>query len=194
MNEKVLTILVIIFIYIFLFLNKKDVVYVESYTKEKFMVYKCPFQKDKADMLAKILENLITLKNHLVKNMDSKDLIDMKDHIIQLNNNFNEKKTIIYETDPNSDLTSYSVNKGEELSFCLKSKKTGQLHDMNIMMYVAIHELSHIGCPHVGHGTTFQTIFNRFLHEGVKIGLYKKEDYTVNNVEYCGMMVTSSIL
>jgi predicted metal-dependent hydrolase len=192
MNEKVLTILVIIFIYIFLFLHRKDVVYVESYTKEKFMVYKDDMQKDKADMLAKILTNLITLKKYLVENINNMN--DYKDYIMQLNKNFNENKTIIYETDPNSELTSYSVNKGEELSFCLKSKKTGDLHDMNIMMYVAIHELAHIGCPEIGHGMLFQKIFKKFAEEAINIGIYTKDDYSVNNVEYCGMIVTSSIL
>ena len=118
----------------------------------------------------------------------------IEQYINQLGQNFNEDKTVIYETDPDSNLTSYSVNKGEELSFCLKSKKTDNLHDINLMMYVAIHELAHIGCPEIGHGDLFKKIFKFFTEEAIKIGIYKKVNYSELPVEYCGMVLSSSIV
>lgn len=173
-------------------MHKQNVVYIEAYTGEQFMVYIDEDKEEKANMLAKILANLLKLKEHLVTNIDT--MGEFQDSIRQLDNNFNENKTIIYETDPKSDLTSYSVNKGEELSFCLKSKKNQRLHDINLLMYVAIHELAHIGCSEIGHGALFKKIFKKYIEEAIKIGIYKHQDYSINNVEYCGMILSSSII
>ena len=192
MNDIILITLIVIFIYVFLFLHKQNNVYIEAYTGERYMVYEGEDKKEKADMLAKILSNMLKLKKHLVTNLD--EMGEYKKYILQLNKNFNENKTIIYETDPKSDLTSYSVNKGEELSFCLKSKKNNKLHDINLLMYVAIHEMSHIGCPEIGHGYLFKKIFKKFIQEAIDIKIYKYEDYAAHNVEYCGMILSSSIV
>jgi hypothetical protein len=196
MNDFILISLVIIFIYIFLFFNRHNVIYIKAYTGEKFMVYKDEHNIDnnmnKANLLAQILKNLLTLKKYLVTNINM--FPDYKEYIEQLDRNFKENRTVVYETDPASNLTSYSVNKGEELSFCLKSKKNGNLHDINLLMYVAIHEMAHIACPEIGHGNLFKKIFKKFLEVAITINLYRKDDYSVNNVEYCGMMLTSSIV
>lgn len=187
-----LLIMLIIFIYIFLFINRSDAVYIESTTGLKFLVNKDDMKNEKAKLLGDIVENMLKLKNHLVKNKDI--YVEYKESIEQLNENFNENKTVIYETDPNTNLTSYSVNKGEELSFCLKSKKTGDIHDINLLMYVAIHEMAHIGCLEVGHGTLFKKIFRFYCEEAIKIGIYKQTDYNSNPIEYCGMILSSSII
>lgn len=192
MNDTVLIVLVIVFIYIFLFLHRQNVIYIEAYNNTPYLVYKDDTVKEKANMLAKISENLIKLKQWLVANKNNYP--EYATYIDQLDRNFNENKTVIYETDPNSDLTSYSVNKGEELSFCLKSKKTGKLHDDNLLMYVAIHELAHIACPEIGHGELFKKIFRKFAEEAIKCGVYIKEDFNENPTDYCGMVITSSIL
>lgn len=191
MKESILISIIIIIIYIFLFLNNNNVVYVESNSGTKFLIQKDDKNKEKANLLSTIVENMYKLKNHLVKNINN--MSEYKQYINQLNNNFNES-TVIYETDPNTDLTSYSVNKGEEMSFCLKSKKTGELHDINLLMYVAIHEMAHIGCPEIGHGELFKKIFKKFTEEAINIGIYNKIDYNEKPVEYCGMILSSSII
>jgi hypothetical protein len=192
MNETILICIVIIFIYFFLFINRNNFVYVESNTGTKFMVHKDNLKKEKANLLGKIVENMFILKNHMVKNIN--DFNSFEPYIKQLNNNFSESRTVVYETDPQSNLTSYSVNKGEELSFCLKSKKTNQLHDINLLMYVAIHEMSHIACPEIGHGELFKKIFRKLVEEAIKIGIYKKVNFADIPTEYCGMILSSSII
>ena len=57
---------------------------------------------------------------------------------------------IFRESTDDSKFTSYSINKGEEIVFCLRCKKTNQLHNINELMYVAIHEISHVACPEIG--------------------------------------------
>ncbi len=192
MKETILICIVIIFIYFFLFINRKNLVYVEANSGTKFLVHKDNLKNKKANLLSKIVENLFILKNHMVKNIDN--FPSFRPYIEQLNNNLSETKTIIYETDPSSDLTSYSVNKGEEISFCLKSKKTNQLHDINLLMYVAIHELAHVACPEIGHGRLFMKIFKKLAEEAVKINIYNKVNYSDMPVEYCGMILSSSII
>jgi len=192
MNENVLIAMLIIFIYIFLFLNRRNVIYVESNSGMKFLLHKDNMMKDKTELFSVMVENMLKLKNHLVKNKDN--FPQYKGYLIQLEDYFDENRTTIYETDPSSNLTSYSINKGEELSFCLKSKKTGKLHDINLLMYVAIHEMAHIACPEIGHGNLFKKIFRFFCEEAITIGLYKKDNYDTNPVEYCGMILSSSII
>lgn len=192
MNENVLIAMLIIFIYIFLFLNRRNVIYVESNSGMKFLIHKDTMMKDKTELFSIMVENMLKLKNHLVKNKDN--FPEYKKYIEQLRDYFDENRTTIYETEPDSNLTSYSINKGEELSFCLKSKKTGKLHDINLLMYVAIHEMSHIACPDIGHGFLFKKIFRFFCEEAINIRLYRKDNYDMNPVEYCGMILSSSII
>ena len=194
MRESILISIIIIFIYIFLFLNRNNTIYIEANTGTKFLVHKDSSKQEKANLLGQLVQNLYILKKHLLNNINEKEFIGFEEYITQLGENFTENKTIVYETDPESNLTSYSVNKGEELSFCLKSKKTGNLHDINLMMYVAIHELAHIACPEIGHGDLFKKIFKKFTEEAIKIKLYTPVNYSEVPVEYCGMVLSSSIV
>jgi predicted metal-dependent hydrolase len=193
MKETILISTIIIFIYIYYFLNKKNFVSIESNTGTKYMVYNDNLSKDKSNLLSSIVKNMCMLKNYLIKNIESDDLKEYTPYIKQLNKNFNEERTKIYETDPNSDLTSYSVNKGEELSVCLKSKTSGHLHDINLLMYVVIHEMSHFACPEIGHGELFQKIFKKFTEISIKLDIYRYDDYNSKPIEYCGMILSSSV-
>jgi len=192
MKETIFISIVIIFIYFFLFINRNNLIYVESKTGTKFMVQKDNLKKEKADLLGKIVENMFILKNHMVKNINNFPIYEA--YIKQLKNNLSESRTVVYETDPKSNLTSFSVNKGEELSFCLKSKKSNELHDINLLMYVAIHEMAHIACPEIGHGELFKKIFRKLTEEAINIGIYKKVNFSEIPTEYCGMILSSSII
>jgi predicted metal-dependent hydrolase len=158
----------------------------------KFSIYKDFNLSEKQKILSSVIENMLALKEHLIKNKDNFE--EYKEYIEQLDENFSSDKTTIYETEPESNLTSYSVNKGQELSICLKSKKTNKIHDVNLLMYVVIHEMAHMGCPEIGHGDLFKEIFKFFIEQAIKIGIYTYVDYNNNPVEYCGMNLSSSIV
>jgi predicted metal-dependent hydrolase len=192
MHNTIIFSLIIIFLYIFLFLNRNNVIYIESKSGTKFLVNNDSMKEAASDLLSTIVENMFKLKNYLYKFKDNYS--DYEVYIYQLNTNLNEATTIIYETEPNSDLTSYSINKGEELAFCLKSKKTGKLHDINLLMYVALHEMAHIACPETGHGDLFKKIFKFLTERAIEINLYRRVDYNQQPTEYCGMVLSSSIL
>jgi len=54
--------------------------------------------------------------------------------------------------------TSYSVNKGEKVIFCIREKDgqhKNEIINVNTLMFVAIHELAHIMTTSIGHGEDF---------------------------------------
>jgi len=171
--------------------NKLTVIEAED-TGMKLMVYNDKNKKNSASLLSDIIVKMFKLRNNLVK--DKEKYPEFKEYIELLEQNFNNSRTKIYENDPSSELTSFSVNKGEEVAFCLKSKKDGRLHELNLMMYVAIHEMAHMGCPEIGHGDLFKKVFKFLTLRSIEMNLYEKEDYNQNPVEYCGMILSSSIV
>lgn len=174
-------------------MHKNNYITVESHSGSAIKIYNDELNMEKTELLSLVVKKMILLKDYLNENKYSNELKDYKKYIDQLVNNFTSD-TDIHETDPNSDLTSYSVNKGEELSVCLKSKKTRKLHDINLLMYVVIHEMSHFACPEIGHGELFQKIFRKFTNIAIKINLYNYDDYSQKPVEYCGMTLSSNVL
>ena len=88
----------------------------------------------------------------------------------------------------------YSENKGEKIVFCISSKKTNELENYNILMFVALHELGHLMSESIGHTEEFWRNFKFLLQEAVKIGIYIKDDFDKNPVEYCGTNITDTPL
>ena len=98
------------------------------------------------------------------------------------------------ETPQDEKYTSYTINKGEKIVFCLRSKILDNFHDMNTLMYVVIHELGHVGCPEYGHTPLFKKIFKFLLEQSIIINIYKPIDYRLNPQPYCGMIINEYIL
>ena len=184
-------IFILIFIYLYHILNNINIIHLRSIEGMKYTIYNNNIDVKK-EIINNIINNMYLLKNHLINNINN--FPEYTEYIILLDKNFNKNRTYIYETNPTSDLTSYSVNKGEELSICLISKKTGEYHDLNLLMYVVIHEMAHFACPEIGHGLLFQKIFKFLIEEAIKINIYVKQDYQNYPVEYCGMILNSSIV
>ena len=190
-NESILISIIIIFLYILYIIKKNRLTLVET-NNSKFMVYNDENRIKSAKLLATLVDRMYKLRNYLINN--KKKYEEYEEYINLLETNLNTERTTIYENIPDSNLTSYTINKGEELGFCLKSKITGKFHDINLLMYVAIHEMAHIACPEIGHDELFKNIFMFLTIEAINMGLYKKTDYESNNVEYCGMILSSSIV
>ena len=185
-----ISLLIVILYYIYI--HNNNYIFITSTLGNSYVINKDEFQNVKVELLDKIQDNMYKLKEILINNIEKYD--EYKIYILQLDRNFNKKRTQIYETDFNSNLTSYSVNKGEELSICLKSKKTGNFHDINLLMYVVIHEMAHFACPEIGHGSLFKKIFKKLVEVAIENNLYKYDDYNKNPLEYCGMELNSNIL
>lgn len=87
--------------------------------------------------------------------------------------------------------TSYSINKGDELVFCIRDKLNNSIHDINTLMFVAIHELAHIVTDELQHTDKFWNNMKTLLKIAESMNLYVYVDYTMNPVEYCGMVIDS---
>jgi predicted metal-dependent hydrolase len=144
-----------------------------------------------ANLLARIKRNIYDVTDYVYQNKEKYP--NMIPYIEQLNSRI--ANVIIHESSINSKYTSYSVNKGEQLIFCVRTSKTGNsIHDMNLMMYVVLHEMAHVGCPEYGHTPLFKKIFAFLCHRAIEINLYEKIDFREDPSEYCGMTITDSII
>lgn len=100
----------------------------------------------------------------------------------------------IRETSPYSNYTSYSVNKGEELHMCIRSKQSDKFHSINELIYVAIHEIAHIGCPEIGHTKLFFDINVFLLKQAMEFNIYQYINYDTKPMEYCGISLNHTVL
>lgn len=169
-----------------------DVVYVKSdIDGELYLVRDLPDKQYSANALSKIKKNMLTLNSYLVEHKN--EFPNYVKCIDLLNSRI--KNSVLIENGEDNVYTSYSVNKGEQLVFCLRSKRVAnKLHDMNLMMYVVLHEMAHVGCTSIGHTDEFKRIFAFYTQQAIKIGLYEKIDFPNDPREYCGMTITESII
>jgi hypothetical protein len=150
-----------------------------------------PDKQEAADTIRKIVNALNRLTLELYEERDKYDAA----HQGYIEAIYDQMDEIVFrESDEGSNLTSYSVNKGEEVVFCIRSKKDHRIHDFNLLMYVAVHELAHIACPEVGHTELFFDINRFLLKRAVELGIYTPVDYQAAPTEYCGMTLNSQIL
>ena len=153
---------------------------------DKYCVRERKNKQNASDLLAKTTEKM----KALVEYVDEK--YPDKPNIRRLVKKFNPKK--IVETLPTSEYTAYSENKGRKIAFCLNKKKNddNNLIDENTLMFVAIHEMSHIASQTIGHNTEFWDNFKFLLKEAKEAGVYNPIDYKSHNEEYCGMTISDN--
>lgn len=194
----VLIIALILVVILYYFITQSfDVVYVKSdIDNEFYLVRDLGDKQDAANMLSKIKHNMYKLTEHLQKlNQENRNFNkqDMTPYIKQLGERI--KNCIIQESTDDGYYTSYSINKGEQIVFCLRSRhkdRKHNLHDLNLLMYVVLHEMSHVACPEIGHTKLFGEIFQFFVQEAEKIGIYQKINFRETPHEYCGMNINDS--
>jgi predicted metal-dependent hydrolase len=138
-----------------------------------------------ADKLAKVSTNLKKLVEYCEIQYPDQE------NVKKLVKKFNPKQ--IVETLPTSKYTAYSENKGEKLAFCLNTEKNNnKLIDLNTLMYVALHEISHIASKSIGHTDEFWQNFKFFIEQANTINIYKPIDYKKTPAKYCGMDITDN--
>ena len=138
-----------------------------------------------ADLLARTTEKCTMLVQHLHKTEPNNEITK------RLVEGYNPKT--IQETLPTSEHTAYSENKGEKIAFCLNTRKGGnKLIDENTLMFVALHELSHVGTVSIGHTPDFWRNFKWILEKATEIKIYRPVDYRKKPMGYCGMTISDN--
>ena len=189
--------LLVILAVFYLYLEQKalQVIYIEAYNGKRYLVSDSNDKEDAAKLLADIAANCQVLVDYVYENIDS--FKERKEDIERLYKNF--RPDAISESSPNNNYTSYSINKGEKIVFCLRKKKgshKNELMDLNTMMFVAIHELAHLMTKSIGHTPEFWANMKFLLQQAIKkdVNVYEKQDFSSNPEQYCGMTITDSPL
>ena len=136
-----------------------------------------------ADLLAKTTIKCKALVDYVGKKYPDKESCQ------RLVQNFNPKQ--IMETLPTSEFTAYSENKGQKIAFCLNVKKdnNNKMIDTDTLMFVAIHEISHVMTKSIGHKNEFWDNFKFLLENAKEAGIYEPVDYKNSPQEYCSMKI-----
>jgi len=94
------------------------------------------------------------------------------------------------------DNTSYTTDKGKLVALCLREKETGEerIENYNTLVYVMVHEMSHIASIVPQHKPEFWYNFEIILGDAVRAGLYTPIDYRNTPVKYCSMVIDYSPL
>ncbi len=163
-----------------------SLLYVKTKDEQFQLVRDLPDKVEAAEMIAEIKRRLKLLIKYCIQNHgDNQDVKILKQR-------FNENN--IQETDLSDSGTSYSIDKGKEIHLCIRNKEDAKIHRINLLMFVSIHELSHLMSTSYGHNNEFGDNFVFLLKQATKIGIYQAVDYSKNNVTFCGMDVTDSPL
>jgi hypothetical protein len=188
MNETILIIILLFIIILFVFMHFKEVKYIESYKGTKYLVRNCSDSKKAADLLQEIVDKLTFIVDYGMQHHNK----ELQKYVETIDKKFSQIK--FRESTSKNKFTSYSVNKGEEIVLCLRCKKTNKLHNINEILYVAIHEVAHVGCPEVGHTPLFTRINKLLLEYGLLSGVYNYKNYDLTPEEYCGIEINTSLL
>jgi len=180
----------LLFVGVYMYLVNKDTLdlkcVISSVDGNKYCVRDRKEVSSAADLLAKTTEKCKILVEYVFKKYPNKD------NVLRLHDGFNPKQ--IMETLPTSEFTAYSENKGEKLAFCLNKSKpdNNNLIDENTLMFVAIHELSHIATKSIGHKSEFWENFKFLLAEAKAANVHSPVDYKETPQEYCGMKISDN--
>jgi hypothetical protein len=155
---------------------------------KQYKVRDMPDKKQAANLMAALRLRLVKLCDTL--EMKYPDKLQVK----QMVRNFRSDPSRFMEATPDSEHTSSTVNKGESIHMCLRQRDgtDESLVNENVMMFVSIHELSHICTESIGHGPDFWNNFGWLLKEAEAIGVYQYTDFSAHPVSYCGVYITDS--
>ena len=203
MNKIAVVIILIILVMMFLkylkysHFNNRSVKICESGDCDHYNVHAGHEDYQDAAFLMKEIRNrtdkLIThLKNKYNIKCSKNETEYIGKRVLQLYDNYDSGN--VFEISPNnsSGVTSYSDNK-TKLILCMRKKgKKNELHDINTMMFVVIHELAHIMNNRWGHtkSSNFWELFKFLLVGSIEIGIYEPINYAITPILYCGLKIT----
>lgn len=206
-----LIIILIAIIYIYFESQSYEVTYVTSKVDgRRYLVRNLPDKQKAADMIATISQRLQKVVNYLDKanttniyykflkkgkkdaTKDAPLIEKLGEDIDRLVKNYDPDA--LSESTPDAKFTSYSVNKGEKVFFCLRArnKEEEKLEKLNTMMFVALHELGHLMTKEIGHVPTFWANFKFLIKIAIHLNVYKFTDFNKKPEEYCGVDITDT--
>lgn len=160
--------------------------YVKSTVDQNsYLVRNLPDKLEAANRLAEVRSRILRLMKHFKQsNTDNQIALDIL-------KNFDADPTRFSESTPDSSYTSFTLNKGEKIHVCLRQKNSTQdLVDVNVLTFVTLHEVGHIGTREIGHTPLFWNNFAWILKQAEEIGIYEFQNFAEQPVPYCGISIT----
>lgn len=173
-----------------------------SYDGRTYYVQDKPDKVEAAYRLSQIRERMMLMLECVKKSNGAIDGLPQDDQskygsyasrVARLQQRFNPDK--IAEGNEDIKYTTYTLNKGEKVVFCLRARgEDDRVHDLQMMTFVAIHEMAHIASVSEHHTPEFNSNFKWLLKHAVKCGIYQPENFQQAPRNYCGIKVTESPL
>jgi predicted transcriptional regulator len=185
-NFIILLIICLILLIILLYSNEAFKEYITStINNKKYAVQDdLPNYEAVPNKLATIEQFIKKFKSHLESKLPNDKRVK---RLLKRLKNIN-----IEESELKEGVSSFTVNKGELISVCVRDKENhSEFHNHQLLLFVIIHELAHIASESFGHNNEFNTNFKWLLHEAQNVG-YTPVDYSINPVTYCGVNVTNN--
>jgi len=160
--------------------------YVKSTVDDNsYLVRNLPDKLEAANRLAEVRSRILRLIKHFKQsNTDNQIALDIL-------KNFDADPTRFSESTPDSSYTSFTLNKGEKIHVCLRQKNSSQdLVDVNVLTFVTLHEVGHIGTREIGHTPLFWNNFAWILKQAEQLGIYEFQNFAEQPVAYCGISIT----
>ena len=200
-NELIFVLVSILVIYIFyIFVYDGTTTFFCSINQEYYKIRRGPDAEQRVKNLALIKLKLETI----VKTLQNDSRFNSFESVKRLIRNWNIGITIkeigLLEND-----AAYVIDK-LNMSFCLrKSPSGGELESLNLLTYVAIHELAHVMSIETGHSTEFQENFKFLLEysktlifnnpiDGISDPLYVTINPQSEDSAFCGVEITPSAI
>ena len=187
---------VIVFLVLLLFFTLITLIILENnelfieYRNSKLNNKKYGIQEEfnKSDEAVELLAKLHNHMSDFVTDLQKK--IPSDERVARLVKGFRRAEI---EEAPNDDGSSYTINKGDLVAICLRHKKDGHpFHDYNTLLFVIIHEMTHIASISEGHNSEFITNFKWLLQQAKDLGYYEPVNYNKSPMTYCGVKVTNN--
>jgi hypothetical protein len=196
----IVVVLIIILLYYASLIQKETVIIKSEIDNNSYIIRSGKKSKkyliDSANTLGIINKRVEKLITHLKEKYNTNDNNNL--FIEKLIDNYNP--SILSEAAIDNRFTTFTVDK-RDMHICLRTRdKKEELYNIDILMYVVLHELAHLcnydndGNPIIGHGAEFKKIFRLLVIESMNIGIYKYTNYITSPVEYCGIIINSSII
>lgn len=198
--QYILIIIAMILVIYFIFIRYNETTSFKSDLDDKYYTIRRGnkddnYLKDSANALSEINRRVEKLINHLDKNYINSDKYYF---IRKLKKNYSP--SVLSEAAIDSRYTTYTINK-QEMHICLRTRDNNEhMYDINLLMYVVLHELAHLcnydknGHAIQGHGEEFRKIFKFLIIESIKLDIYEYENYNETPKEYCGIVISTTIL
>ncbi len=165
-----------------------EITYVKSsIDNRKYLVRNIQDKQRAANMLAKLRAKLKRFVKDIGKSHPSDNRCS------RLNIRF--KPDNLTESTINSKFTSYSINKGQKIVFCIRERdQQDQLVDLNTITFVALHELAHVMTIEIGHNDNFWNNFKFLLQFAIDNNYYTYQPFHLEPVKYCGTTISDTPL